>query len=72
MFISYPNRGIDVKLNYEDISGIVLYNNFNENKKIIEKYLKHTELVSRLQIDNVYEAEKRRINKENDITKKSG
>ena len=71
MFISYPNRGIDVKLNYEDISGIVLYNNFNENKKTIEKYLKHTEFVSRLQIDNVYEAEKRRITKENDLTKKS-
>ena len=48
-----------------------MYNNFNENKKIIEKYLKHTEFVSRLQIDNVYEAEKRRITKENDLTKKS-
>lgn len=67
MFISYPNRGIDVKLNYEDISGIVVYNNFSESLTTIKKYLEHTEFVSRLQIDNVFEAEKRRIHKENAI-----
>lgn len=65
MFISYPNRGIDVKLNYEEISGIVIYNNFSEDLNTTKQYLQHTEFVSRLQLDNVFEAEKRRIQKEN-------
>lgn len=65
MFISYPNRGIDVKLNYEEISGIIIYNNFSEDLNTIKQYLQHTEFLSRLQLDNVFEAEKRRIEKEN-------
>ena len=64
MFISYPNRGVDVKLNHKEISGIVIYNNFSEKLNTIKKYLSHTEFVSRLQIDNVFEAEKRRIENE--------
>lgn len=61
MFISYPNRGIDIKLNYEGISGIIVYNNISENLSTIKKYLNHTEFVSRLKLDSVFEAEKRRI-----------
>lgn len=61
MFISYPTRGVDVKLNDEDISGIVLYNNITEKMDTVRKYLKNTEFVSRLQVDNTFEAEKRRI-----------
>lgn len=67
MFISYPNRGIDVKLNYEEISGIVLYNNISENIQVVRNYLNHTEFVSRLQLDNVFEAEKRRVETENNL-----
>lgn len=67
MFISYPNRGVDVKLNYEEISGIILYNNMSESLSTIKKYLNHTEFVSRLKLDNVFEAEKRRVQAENNI-----
>ena len=62
MFISYPNKGIDIKLNYEDENGIIIYNNISENLDKVKKYLSHTEFLSKLQLDNVFEAEKRRIN----------
>lgn len=68
LFISYPNRGVDVKLNVDNVSGIVLYNNINENLDTVKKYLKNTEFISRLQLDNIFEAEKRRISKEKSLT----
>ena len=62
MFISYPNRGVDVKLNYNDISGIIIYNNISENLTRVKRYLDHSEFISNLKLDNVFEAEKRRLN----------
>lgn len=67
MFISYPNRGVDIKLNYEEISGIILYNNMSENLSTIKKYLNNTEFISRLKLDNIFEAEKRRVQAENNV-----
>lgn len=67
MFISYPNKGIDVKLNKDNESGIIVYNNISENLGKVEKYLKNTEFLSKLQIDNVFEAEKRRVAKVNSL-----
>lgn len=64
MFMAYPNKGVEIKLNYDNISGIVLYNNISEDLKVVEKYLKNTEFVSRLKLDSVFEAEKRRVNSE--------
>ena len=65
MFIAYPNRGIEVKLNYNNESGIILYNNISEKLDTTKKYLKNTEFLSKLQLDSVFEAEKRRVKKEN-------
>ena len=64
MFIAYPNRGIEVKLNYDDESGIIIYNNISEDLETTKKYLKNTEFLSKLKLDSVFEAEKRRV-KEN-------
>ena len=61
MFISYPNKGIDIKFNYENEDGIIIYNNISENMDKVRRYLNNTEFISRLQIDNVFLAEKRRI-----------
>ncbi len=63
MFIAYPLKGIEIKLNYDDISGILVYNNIKSTLPRIQEYLENTNFVSRLQIDAVFEAEKRRANK---------
>ena len=65
IFIAYPLKGIEIKLNYDDISGILVYNNIKESLSRIENYLKDTEFVSRLKLDAVFEAEQRRIIKNN-------
>ena len=70
MFISYPNKGIDVKFNYDNESGIVIYNNISENLNKVKRYLENTEFLSKLQIDNVFEAEKRRVKKVNSLKEK--
>jgi hypothetical protein len=67
MFIAYPNRGVEVKLNYDGVSGIMLYNNISEDLSTTKKYLKHTELLSRLKLDSVFEAEQRRVQDEKDF-----
>lgn len=70
-FISYPLKGIDIKLGYEDTDAIVLYNNVKTNKETFSKYLENQEFVSNLGIDNVFEAEKRRIISIKDLNKKT-
>lgn len=67
MYISYPNRGIDIKLNYDNESGIIVYNNISENLNRVQRYLENTEFISKLQIDSVFEAEKRRIQSVNSL-----
>lgn len=61
VFLSYPNKGIDVKINYDNMDGIILYNNIGVAQNIVNQYLKHTEFVAQLQVDNVYNAEVRRM-----------
>lgn len=70
VFLSYPNKGIDIKINYENMSGIILYNNMNSTLKDINKYLENTEFVAQLQEDNVFNAEKRRFSREEEIKEK--
>ena len=70
VFISYPNKGLDIKLNYDNISGIVLYNNIGVSQKIANEYLKHTEFLAQLQMDNIYNAEARRVNHINNFKEK--
>lgn len=69
-FISYPLKGIDVKIGYENTNAIVLYNNVNAELTKIQRYLENVELVANLQVDNVFEAEKRRITEENSLLEK--
>lgn len=61
IFISYPLKGIEIKLNYDDTSGILVYNNIKSNMSKIQRYLENTNFVARLQIDCVFESEKRRM-----------
>lgn len=62
VFISYPSKGIEIKLNYDDISGILVYNNIKSSLTKVGRYLEDTNFVSRLKIDSIFEAENRRIN----------
>lgn len=66
-FISYPLKGVDVKVGRDADSGIILYNNFNAEVALMESYAKNTEFILRLRVDNVFEAEKRRIEAKNDM-----
>lgn len=70
VFISYPNKGLDIKLNYENISGIILYNNIGVSQDVANKYLKNTEFLAQLQLDNIYNAEARRVNHINSFEEK--
>lgn len=70
VFLSYPSRGIDVKINYDNMDGMILYNNISANQDVINRYLKHTEFVAQLQVDNIFNAEQRRVKKEKDFSTK--
>lgn len=67
MFMAFPNRGVEIKLNYDNVSGIILYNNISEDISTTKKYLEHTEFISRLKLDSVFEAEKRRVKDQKDF-----
>lgn len=63
VFLAYPSKGIEIKLNYDDISGILVYNNIKSSLTKVSRYLEDTNFVSRLKIDAIFEAEKRRVDK---------
>ena len=69
-FLSYPNKGIDIKINHDNMNGIVLYNNIGISQEEVNGHLKNTEFMARLQLDNVFLAEERRVSKINDFQKK--
>lgn len=68
-FLSYPLKGIDVKIGYDNTNAIVLYNNINATQPRIQRYLQNVEFLAKLQLDNVFEAEKRRVQKKSDLLK---
>lgn len=70
VFLSYPNKGIDIKINYDNTDGIILYNNIGVSQDIVNKYLEHTEMVAQLQVDNIYNAELRRFDSQRDLETK--
>ena len=70
VFISYPLKGIEIKINYDDTNGILLYNNIKSDFSKVERYLKNTNFISRLKIDSVFETEKRRVKKYNSLIEK--
>ena len=63
VFISYPLKGIEIKLNYDDLNGIFIFNNIKSPLNKVERYLENTDFVARLQLDLVFETEKRRVEK---------
>lgn len=67
VYIKYPLKGIEIRINYGDINGILVYNNNKSTLSKISRYLEKTIFVSRLQIDLVFETEKERIDKENEL-----
>ena len=69
-FIAYPLKGLEIKVNYDDTNGILVYNNIKEISSI-KSYLENTDFVARLNIDGVFEAEKRRLNKDKELYNKS-
>lgn len=70
VFLSYPNKGIDIKINHDNMNGIVLYNNIGISQEEVNRHLKNTEFIARLQLDNVFLAEERRVSEINDWKKK--
>lgn len=60
VFIAYPQRGIEIKVGYDDTNGILVYNNINTELSTLETYFENTVYISRLKIDAIFEAEKRR------------
>lgn len=70
VFLSYPNKGIDIKINYDNTNGIVLYHNIGIRQEEIKQYLAQAEFVARLQVDNIYNAELRRVEKVKSFAKK--
>ncbi len=71
VYLSYPLKGIEIKINYDDTDGILLYNNIRSNLSKVGRYLENTNFVARLQTDAVFEVECQRVNKTNTEKKRS-
>ncbi len=69
VFISYPTKGVAIKLNYDDLNGIYIFNNIKSPLSKVERYLDNTNFVARLQLDLVFETEKRRYEENNNWLK---
>lgn len=67
VFISYPLKGIEIKLDYDDENGIFIFNNVHSSLTKVERYLENTDFVAKLQLDLVFETEKRRIEKDRSL-----
>lgn len=70
VFISYPLKAVEIKINYDDTNGILLYNNIKNSLSKVQRYLENTNFVARLQIDCVFEAEKRRVKETKQLLEK--
>ena len=64
LYISYPSKGIEIAINYGDISGILVYNNVSSSLSKISRYLKDTRFVAKLQIDLMFKTEISRVEKD--------
>lgn len=65
VYLSYPLKGVEIKINYDDINGILLYNNIKSSMPKVQRYLENTNFVARLQTDSVFEVESKRVNESN-------
>ena len=67
VYISYPLKGFEIKVNYDNTRGFIFYNNFDMPESKIENYLDNLDFMALLQLDCVYEAEKLRVKEVEDI-----
>lgn len=63
VYISYPLKGFEIKINYENDRGFYFYNNFNLAQEKILKYLDSEDYKALLKKDSIFIAETRRLNK---------
>lgn len=70
VFMTYPTKGIEIKLNYDNTSGIIFYNNIGFDLKKAKEYLQNTDFISQMRIDSIYNAELRRIKNKNQLKSK--
>lgn len=70
LYISYPLKGFEIKVNYENERGIIFYNNFNAKEYTISSYLDSEDFKAYLQEDYVYKTEVNRLNAKKDLSEK--
>jgi len=61
VYVSYPLKGIEIKVNYDDTDGILVYNNIRSSLSKVNRYLENTDFIAKLQIDCVFESECKRV-----------
>lgn len=61
IYVSYPLKGIEIKVNYDDTDGILVYNNIRSSLSKVNRYLENTDFVAKLQLDCVFESECKRV-----------
>ena len=67
VFISYPLKGFEIKINYNNERGIIFYNNFRASESVIERYLDSEDFKAYLQEDYVFKTEVNRLEKNKEI-----
>ena len=67
VFLSYPHKGIEIKINYDDENGILIYNNVKGDFSQVKRHLENTSYTSKLKIDCMFEAEKRRVSNQKEL-----
>lgn len=60
VYLSYPHKGVEVKINFENESGLIIYNNIASDLTLVKNKIESTKYISRLQQDCIFEIEKRR------------
>ena len=70
LFMTYPTKGIEIKLNYDNTSGIIFYNNIGFELEKAKKYLQNTDFISQMRIDSIYNAELRRVKNKKELKSK--
>lgn len=67
VFLSYPHKGIEIKINYDNENGILIYNNVKSDFTQVENHLRNTSYTSKLKLDSMFEAEKRRVSNSKEL-----
>ena len=71
VYLSYPHKGVEVKINYENESGLIIYNNIASDLTLVKNKIESTKYISKLQQDCIFEIEKRRRKDNTEFKEKS-